>query len=197
MFVWRGRGFLRDLKYQVSPVEFLILLTLLEKPKHGYDIMKELEEKFEGVWIPKSGTLYPSLSRLEEKGYVKSILKGNRKLYMLTSKGSEIIREIAKVFDKEAEFLDRFIQMANSSFLEEFTSKHVKRLIEKMLIKAFKILDVAMEKIELLDLDDQLEKLHHVKQMLEDRIREVDKSINDVKTSVEKRRKRMVKIKIE
>jgi len=197
MFIWRGRGFLRDLKYQVSPVEFLILLTLLEKPKHGYEIIKELEEKFEGVWLPKSGTLYPSLSRLEEKGYVKGVFKGNRKIYMLTSKGSEIIREIAKNFDREAEFLDKFIQIANYSFLEEFTSKHVKKIIEKTLTKAFKTLDIAIEKIRLLDINDRLKKLYNVKQMLEDRIREVDKSINDVKTSVEERRKRMVKIKIE
>ena len=197
MFIWRGRGFLRDLKYQISPVEFLILLSLLEKPRHGYDIMKELEEKFENVWTPRSGTLYPSLSRLEEKGYIKGVIRGNRKLYMLTDKGIEIVREIAENFDREAEFLDRFVQMANYKFLEEFAPRYAKRFIEKMLNKAFQTLDVAIRKIGLLDPSEQLRKLQYAREMLERRLHKITLSISETKRSIEERRKRMVKIKVE
>jgi len=197
MFIWRGRGFLRDLKYRISPVEFLILLSLLEKPRHGYEIIKELKERFEDTWIPKSGTFYPSLSRLEDKGYVKSVVRGNRKLYTLTSKGIEIVKEIAENFDKEVEFLDRFIQMANYKFLEEFTQKYGKKIIEKMLEKAFETLDVAIRKTELLDLDEQLKKLQYAREMLEKRLHQVTDSISRAKRSVEEKRKKMVKIKVE
>jgi len=197
MFIWRGRGFLRDLKHQISPVEFLILLSLLEKPRHGYDILKELEKIFRDVWMPRSGTLYPSLSRLEGKGWIKGVLRGNRKLYMLTDKGIEVVREIAENFDREAEFLDRFIQMANYKFLEEFSPKYAKRFIERMVDKAFKTLDAATKKIDLLDLNERLKKLQYVRGMLEKRLQEILSSINEIKRSLEEKRKKMVKIKVE
>ncbi|MHA1722220.1 MAG: helix-turn-helix transcriptional regulator [Candidatus Baldrarchaeia archaeon] len=197
MFIWRGRGFLRGFKHRISPVEFLILLSLLEKPRHGYEIIKELEERFEDTWTPKSGTFYPSLSRLENKGYIKSVVRGNRKLYTLTRKGIEIVKEIAENFDKEVEFLDRFIQIANFKFLEEFTQKYGKKIIEKMLDKAFKTLDIAIRKTELLDLNERLKKLQHTREMLEKRLNQLTDSISRAKRSVEDRRKKMVKIKVE
>jgi DNA-binding PadR family transcriptional regulator len=69
---WSGRGFGRGIwAERISPVEFLMLLLLNEEPTHGYDMMQRLTEKFSGLWSPKPGTVYPALSRLDEKGLIK------------------------------------------------------------------------------------------------------------------------------
>jgi DNA-binding PadR family transcriptional regulator len=56
----------------------LILLQLKKGPAHGYDVLQELCKQFGEVWQAKSGTVYPALRRLEEKGLVEGE-KWNRK----------------------------------------------------------------------------------------------------------------------
>ncbi|MGH3098913.1 MAG: PadR family transcriptional regulator [Streptosporangiales bacterium] len=68
----------------------LYLLKLLdEEPRHGYDIIKQLEDRFLGVYAPSAGTVYPRLSRLEEEGLVSHQVAEGRKVYQLTDAGRE------------------------------------------------------------------------------------------------------------
>jgi DNA-binding PadR family transcriptional regulator len=66
----------------------LIVLTLLEEaPRHGYDIIKALEEKSSGFYSPSPGVVYPTLTFLEESGYAVSANDGNKKVYSITDAG--------------------------------------------------------------------------------------------------------------
>ena len=54
----------------------LIALTLIaEEPRHGYEIIKELEDRFRGAYAPSPGTVYPTLTMLEDLGYAKATLE--------------------------------------------------------------------------------------------------------------------------
>ena len=55
---------------KVSPIQIMIMVQLLETPKYGYDILTNLRDDFEGVWEPKTGTVYPALKTLEKKGLI-------------------------------------------------------------------------------------------------------------------------------
>src|SRR5215213_5133423 len=69
-------------------LKFVILNLLAEKPRHGYEIIKELEERFAGTYSPSPGTVYPTLSLLEDLGYATARLEeGNRKVYEITDEG--------------------------------------------------------------------------------------------------------------
>src|SRR5450755_3923281 len=71
----------------------LYLLKLLdEAPRHGYEVIRLLQDRFMGVYSPSPGTIYPRLARLEEDGLVTHDEVDGRKVYRITEKGREEIR---------------------------------------------------------------------------------------------------------
>lgn len=66
----------------------LYLLALLESgPKHGYELIKALKERFGGTYSPSAGTIYPRLGKLEEEGLVATQSAGRRTNYYITASG--------------------------------------------------------------------------------------------------------------
>ena len=66
----------------------LYLLALLESgPKHGYELIKALSERFGGTYSPSAGTIYPRLGKLEEEGLVATRTEGRRTNYSITPAG--------------------------------------------------------------------------------------------------------------
>ncbi|MCW4015611.1 MAG: PadR family transcriptional regulator [Candidatus Bathyarchaeota archaeon] len=73
-------------------IAFLILLS--RKPCHGYEMMKEVEDRTEGFWKPTAGGAYPTLQSLEQEGYIKGEWgpqKRKRKIYHITETGKLIL----------------------------------------------------------------------------------------------------------
>ena len=71
----------------------LYLLKLLdEAPRHGYEVIRLLQDRFMGVYAPSPGTIYPRLARLEEEGLVTHDEADGRKVYRITDKGREELR---------------------------------------------------------------------------------------------------------
>src|SRR5258708_4512249 len=71
----------------------LYLLKLLdEAPRHGYEVIRLLQDRFLGVYSPSPGTIYPRLARLEEEGLVTHDEVDGKKVYRITDKGREEIR---------------------------------------------------------------------------------------------------------
>ncbi len=71
----------------------LYLLKLLdESPRHGYEVIRLLQDRFMGVYSPSPGTIYPRLARLEEEGLVTHGESEGRKVYRITDKGREELR---------------------------------------------------------------------------------------------------------
>lgn len=66
----------------------LYLLALLESgPKHGYELIRALKERFGGTYSPSAGTIYPRLAKLEEEGLVATRTEGRRTYYSVTPAG--------------------------------------------------------------------------------------------------------------
>src|SRR5665648_729138 len=66
----------------------LYLLALLESgPKHGYELITALSDRFGGTYRPSPGTVYPRLARLEEEGLVTRVDEGRKGMYALTDAG--------------------------------------------------------------------------------------------------------------
>ncbi|WP_420119243.1 PadR family transcriptional regulator [Micromonospora sp.] len=74
----------------------LYLLRLLDDgPKHGYELIRLLEERFLGLYAPSAGTIYPRLQRLEADGLVTHAAAGGRKVYEITEDGRAELRQRA------------------------------------------------------------------------------------------------------
>jgi len=79
----------------------LVLLVMIEeKARHGYELIKDLEQKFGGGYAPSPGSVYPTLMLLEELGYVRAeASSGSRKLFEVTAEGKAYLRENQAALD--------------------------------------------------------------------------------------------------
>jgi len=84
-----GRG---DLKY-------VILELLRDQPRHGYDIIRALEERSRGTYRPSPGSVYPTLQMLEDLGYVTSTQEEGKKVYRITDEGRQYLGEQQSTVD--------------------------------------------------------------------------------------------------
>ena len=84
-----GRGFGMGRKLASTDLQLLILKLLDEKPRYGYEIIKELDERSKGFYVPSPGMVYPALTYLEELGHATVAADGARKLYSITESGKE------------------------------------------------------------------------------------------------------------
>lgn len=84
-----GAEFRTGRKLGSADLQLLVLAQLAEKPSHGYEIIKALDEKSGGFYSPSPGMIYPALTYLEELGYATVETSGAKKLYTLTSEGNE------------------------------------------------------------------------------------------------------------
>ncbi len=87
----------------------LYLLSLLdEAPRHGYEVIRALEERFDGMYSPSAGTVYPRLSRLEEEGLVEREASGRKAVYRITEAGRAELR------DRQGDLADLDAELAAS-----------------------------------------------------------------------------------
>lgn len=87
----------------------LITLALLEEsPRHGYDVIKALEERTSGIYSPSPGVVYPTLTFLEEAGYAASASEGNKRVFSITEDGRAHLAENRAVADQALEQIERF-----------------------------------------------------------------------------------------
>ena len=84
-----GRGFGMGRKLGSGDLQLLILKLLDEKSRYGYEIIKELDERSKGFYVPSPGMVYPALTYLEEIGHATVAIDGARKLYSITETGKE------------------------------------------------------------------------------------------------------------
>ncbi|HEU4648798.1 MAG TPA: PadR family transcriptional regulator [Gemmatimonadales bacterium] len=94
----RGRR-RRGQMFESGEVKFVILRLLREKPRHGYDIIKALEERMGGHYSPSPGTVYPTLQLLEDQGLVRAVETDGRKVYHITPEGERFLDEHRDVID--------------------------------------------------------------------------------------------------
>ncbi|MFI6146005.1 PadR family transcriptional regulator [Streptomyces sp. NPDC051109] len=92
----------------------LYLLKLLdEAPRHGYEVIRLLEERFQGLYAPSAGTVYPRLAKLEAEGLVTYATEGGRKVYSITDAGrAELADRGGELADLELEIRDSVSELA-------------------------------------------------------------------------------------
>ncbi|MFD9482829.1 helix-turn-helix transcriptional regulator [Streptomyces sp. NPDC059991] len=92
----------------------LYLLKLLdEAPRHGYEVIRLLEERFQGLYAPSAGTVYPRLAKLEAEGLVTHTTEGGRKVYSITDAGrAELAGRSGELADLELEIRESVSELA-------------------------------------------------------------------------------------
>lgn len=86
-------GFRTGRKLASGDLQLLVLALLAEKPRHGYEIIRELEERSHGFYTPSPGMVYPALTYLEEIGHATVEADGAKKLYHITEDGKTYLEQ--------------------------------------------------------------------------------------------------------
>jgi DNA-binding PadR family transcriptional regulator len=93
------RGSRRGTSFQKGDLKYVILDLLKDKPRHGYDIIRELEELSYGFYKPSPGVIYPTLQMLEEMGYASSTEQEGKRVYSITEEGRKFLENQSDIAD--------------------------------------------------------------------------------------------------
>lgn len=121
---WRGaRGGPRGGRvFDQGDLKYVILQLLVEKPRHGYEIIKAIEERFGGTYSPSPGTVYPTLTMLEDMGYARvTPQEGGKKVYEITDEGRNYLEENRSAVD---DIFSRISEFAQNIFGEPMMQVH-------------------------------------------------------------------------
>lgn len=101
------RGRRRRQMFEAGEIKFVILRLLREKPRHGYEVIKALEERMGGCYTPSAGTVYPTLQLLEDEGHVRGVETEGKRVYHITPEGERFLDEhrdrLEDIFDRVRE----------------------------------------------------------------------------------------------
>jgi DNA-binding PadR family transcriptional regulator len=107
---WRGR---RRQWFESGDMKYVILKVLRDKPMHGYEVMKALEEETSGCYKPSPGTVYPTLQWLDDEGLVKASDVDGKKVYAITDAGRAFLDEhkgtVDDIFDRVTDTINRVV----------------------------------------------------------------------------------------
>ncbi len=159
-----------------------VLILLNKKPSHGYEIMKEINNRTKGYWQPTAGGVYPILRDLEKSGYVKGEwqIQKNRKIkvYKITESGELILR---RAIIKEAEIFNNI-----GSLFQEFAR-------DVLFIEAITILpnmpspfkpfleENPNNKESLAQLEHQRRHIYESVKMMQEKLKMIDRRIKEMK----------------
>ncbi len=102
-------------------LKLLALALIAERPRHGYELIKLVEEKTGGWYSPSPGVVYPTLTFLEEAGYVTAEAEGAKKRYTITDEGRTHLddnRDIADMVIARLEAIGRKLARRRRAFEE-------------------------------------------------------------------------------
>lgn len=119
---WRGRGGRVGRIFDQGDLKYVILQLLDEKPRHGYEVIKAIEERFGGAYSPSPGTVYPTLTMLEDMGFARAIPEeGGKKVYHITDEGRQYLAENRPAVD---DIFARIGEFAQAIFGEPMMQVH-------------------------------------------------------------------------
>jgi DNA-binding PadR family transcriptional regulator len=123
-------------------LRYRVLEMLSEKPMSGSEIMDRIEEETHGAWRPSPGSIYPMLTWLQEKGFVKALPRDENgiKRYELTDKGRKLLEEKSKIRERLVERMVSFPLLIPPPFAGSFSEDRLRELHEpiKRLFTAFR-----------------------------------------------------------
>ena len=79
--------------FEKGALKYVVLDIISEKPRHGYEVITELEERSGGFYSPSPGAIYPALQLLEDMGHLRLRKEDGKKVYELTEEGKAFLSE--------------------------------------------------------------------------------------------------------
>jgi len=114
-----GSGFRAGRMLSAADLQLIIMALLAEKPRHGYEIIKAIQERTSGSYSPSPGMVYPALTFLEDLGHATLAADGAKKSYALTDSGRAAVQENQAKIDAlfaELQRIGQKLELARQAF---------------------------------------------------------------------------------
>lgn len=92
--------FNRQSPFQKGDLKYILLDLIKDKPRHGYKIIRTLQEQSKGLYAPSAGVIYPTLQMLEEMGYASSTQLDGKRVYSITNEGLHFLETRGKLAEE-------------------------------------------------------------------------------------------------
>jgi DNA-binding PadR family transcriptional regulator len=119
-----GRGGRRGRRTARGDVRSAVLALVAEQPRHGYEIIQEIGERTGGVWRPSPGSIYPTVSQLEDEGLVRTEKSDGRRVVHLTEEGTRYVEEHRAELDAVWSAVDRDVDDDAAALWEQLAQLH-------------------------------------------------------------------------
>ncbi|HEY55479.1 MAG TPA: PadR family transcriptional regulator [Dehalococcoidia bacterium] len=133
------RGRWRESSFQKGDLKYVILDLIKDKPRHGYEIIRELEELSHGFYTPSPGAVYPTLQMLEEMGYTSAAERDGKKIYTITEAGLKFLDERKDSADEVRSQMKRKWSFKNIGKMALLMKEY--HALENLLSRALRSLD--------------------------------------------------------
>jgi len=158
-----------------------VLILLSKKPSHGYEIMKQINNRTKGFWQPTAGGVYPVLRDLEKSAYIKGEwqIQKNRKVkvYMITESGKLILR---RAIIKQAEISDNLGNLFGEFARDVLNIETVNAPVLPSLFAPF-LEEKTDSKENLKHLEHERKHTYETVKMMQERLKHIDKRIKEIK----------------
>jgi DNA-binding PadR family transcriptional regulator len=121
-------------------MKYVILKLVQEKPRHGYEVMKELEERMHGCYTPSPGTVYPTLQWLEDEGLVIARDVEGKKVFEITDAGRAFLEEHRDVVEEIFHRVEQTVERVMGGAMVD-VNRAVGRLVKAVYRTGWKVQD--------------------------------------------------------
>jgi len=148
-------------------------------PKYGYEMLKAIKDEFQGIWEPKTGTIYPALKSLEKHGLIQIHIDHEVDFYHITDYGREILTIIGLRQADNMRFVSKFIATIAKWMSPQFKTSFLRSMIKQSheYTDVYSILCNLID--EGMDKDLKLAILNNMKMVLEERLAYINHSIKN------------------
>lgn len=156
---------------KITPMQLLIFMQLLEGPKYGYEILTNLRDDFDGIWLPKTGTVYPALKALVKKGFISENSVKDTTYYKLTKEGLSLVSDPKELVKEYVLFNYQFMKVAAERLPPDFTMVLLMNLYELGIDDMTPETSILEAIEDLPDKEVQKHLLTHRKRVLQDKLK--------------------------
>jgi DNA-binding PadR family transcriptional regulator len=129
----------RESSFQKGDLKYILLDLIKDKPRHGYEIISELEERSHGFYKPSPGVIYPTLQMLEEMGYASSTEQEGKKVYSITKEGLEFLSKKKDIANGVRTQIKHKWSFRNIGNMAQIMKEH--HALEQLLGQGFRSMD--------------------------------------------------------
>jgi DNA-binding PadR family transcriptional regulator len=137
---WAKGGRRRRQWFESGDMKYVILKLVQEKPRHGYEVMKELEERMHGCYTPSPGTVYPTLQWLEDEGLVVARDVEGKKVFEITDAGRAFLEEHRDVVEEIFHRVEQTVERVMGGAMVD-VNRAVGRLVKAVYRTGWKVQD--------------------------------------------------------